>query len=229
MKNKSFLRFTPFFILIVLFEQIAAQQGSYPQLHFFAKPLIVFSLLLFFLGHAKHLKNVIKITVSCALVFSLIGDILLMFVKDSELYFLAGLGSFLVAHIMYCIAFFKQRNPKVNPLIFIILLLIYASGLNYLIFAGLGEFLIPVLIYMIVIMAMAVLAYTRLAAVSKFSYSWVLLGALFFLISDSFLAINKFYEPLKHGNMLIMNTYALAQYLIIFGVLDLKSKRKLNS
>ncbi|OIQ29716.1 MAG: lysoplasmalogenase [Bacteroidetes bacterium MedPE-SWsnd-G2] len=225
MQNQTIFRFTPLYILIVLFELFTAQNESYHHLHYYAKPLIVLSLFLFFVSHAKHLKTVIKITVSLALLFSLTGDVLLMFVNVSENYFLAGLASFLLAHIMYCIAFLKQRNKKVNPLYFIILLLIYASGLNYLIFPGLNDFTIPVFVYMAVIMTMAVLAYTRLGAVTKFSYAWVLLGALFFLVSDSFLAINKFYEPLKHGNLLIMNTYALAQYLIVFGILDLKSRR----
>jgi uncharacterized membrane protein YhhN len=38
-----------------------------------------------------------------ALFFSWLGDVFLMFVFKHELFFLAGLGSFLVAHIIYII------------------------------------------------------------------------------------------------------------------------------
>ena len=41
-------------------------------------------------------------------------------------------------------------------------------------------------------------------------------------ISDSILALNKFHEPLPFSNISIMLTYALAQLLIVIGILKLK-------
>jgi uncharacterized membrane protein YhhN len=47
----------------------------------------------------------------------------------------------------------------------------------------------------------------------------ILAGAAFFMISDSLLALNKFYEPLPFSNISIISTYALAQYSIVLGIL----------
>ena len=81
--------------------------------------------------------------------------------------------------------------------------------------------LIPVMIYMIVILAMATSAFVRKGIVNKYSYNFVFIGAIFFMISDSILALNKFYEAIPLANILIMTTYALAQYLIVIGILKL--------
>jgi uncharacterized membrane protein YhhN len=43
------------------------------------------------------------------------------------------------------------------------------------------------------------------------------MGASFFVISDSLLAINKFYQPFAHAGILIMLTYCTAQYFIVQG------------
>jgi uncharacterized membrane protein YhhN len=79
--------------------------------------------------------------------------------------------------------------------------------------------LIPVLIYMLVILTMAITAFWRNASVGKWSYVLVFFGALFFMMSDSLLAINKFHTALPLANVSIMLTYALAQFLIVFGIL----------
>ena len=76
---------------------------------------------------------------------------------------------------------------------------------------------------MLVILSMSTAAYLRKGTISKLSYTLVFLGALFFMLSDSILALNKFYEPLAYSNISIMLTYAIAQYLIIFGILKLDS------
>jgi len=44
-------------------------------------------------------------------------------------------------------------------------------------------------------------------------------GAGLFVISDSVLAINKFYQPFEAAGILIMLTYGLAQFFIIKGAI----------
>ncbi len=46
---------------------------------------------------------------------------------------------------------------------------------------------------------------------------WMMVGALLFVISDSTLAINKFYKPFEMAGVLIMLTYGLAQLFIVEG------------
>ncbi|HRF25670.1 MAG TPA: lysoplasmalogenase family protein, partial [Chitinophagaceae bacterium] len=48
---------------------------------------------------------------------------------------------------------------------------------------------------------------------------WLLTGAILFVISDSVLAINKFYYPFEYRGVLIMLTYGMAQWFIVKGAI----------
>ena len=76
---------------------------------------------------------------------------------------------------------------------------------------------LPVRIYGIVISFMFMLALHMLFIKDKVAGKWMMLGALLFIISDSALAINKFYQPFEVASVIIMLTYGLAQLFIIEG------------
>ncbi|MDG4716236.1 lysoplasmalogenase [Winogradskyella marincola] len=215
-------QFSVLFFVIVLFEIITGSTETLKMAHYIAKPAIVISLIFLFIKTSEGVSKSIKRITLLALVFSLLGDILLMFVEQSPHFFTIGLVAFLTAHIMYILAFLKHRNKQKPFIGFIVFLLIYASGLFYLLKDGLGAMLIPVIVYMIVILSMATTAFLRKDMVNNLSYNLVFSGAIFFMISDSILALNKFYEPLPFSNISIMLTYALAQFLIVIGILKLK-------
>ncbi len=216
MKTKIF---ATIFIVIVALELFFGSYESYTTWHYFTKPAIVITLMLFFIFNSDHLTFRIKLTTILALLFSLWGDVLLMFVSNDEGFFIAGLVSFLLAHIMYILVFLRDRNDKRSVLPFAVLLLVYATGLYYLIKDGLGDLLIPVLVYMAVILTMALTAFKRKGMVLHHGYLYVFIGALFFMISDSLLATNKFYTTLPFSNVSIMSTYAAAQFLIVLGII----------
>lgn len=211
--------FTFLFILIVCFELACTSIVSLKPVHYFSKPLILTALIVFFVFEGKALSNRVKSLMLTALLFSLLGDILLMFVDLSPYYFIGGLLAFLCAHITYVILFLGKRNKQSKPNGYIIILLIYASSLFYLLYHHLGDMLIPVVVYVFAILLMAITAALRKGLVSKISYTFVLIGALLFVISDSVLAINKFHTAFNASGIIIMLTYALAQYCIVMGVL----------
>jgi uncharacterized membrane protein YhhN len=72
---------------------------------------------------------------------------------------------------------------------------------------------------MLVILSMATTAFLRQGNVVKNSFVLVFIGAILFMISDSILALNKFYQPLPFTNISIMFTYGFAQLFIVFGLL----------
>jgi uncharacterized membrane protein YhhN len=215
-------KFSILFFIIVLFELITANTETLQTAHYIAKPAIVISLIVLFIKTSHSLKKIIKTLTLLALFFSLLGDVLLMFVNQSPHFFTVGLVAFLIAHVMYILVFLKHKNKSKSALGFLVLLLIYALGLFYLLKDGLGDMLIPVIIYMIVILSMSTTAFLRKDIANTLSYKLVFIGAIFFMISDSILALNKFYQPIPLSNISIMATYALAQYLIVIGVLKLK-------
>jgi uncharacterized membrane protein YhhN len=220
MKTNKLTLFTVFYFVIVITTIISSSVKEIAMLHYFAKPAILTSLIIFFIKKCNGLSKFTILITLGALIFSLLGDILLMFDNDSPMFFIGGLAAFLIAHIMYVFVFLKRKNNTRNPTIIGITLFIYGAILLYILKDGLGEMLAPVLVYMVIILTMAVSAYLRKGNVTIRSYLLVFLGAVNFIISDSILALNKFVEPLWHSNITIMLTYGLAQYLIIRGILS---------
>jgi len=149
-----------------------------------------------------------------ALLFSWLGDVLLML--PGEAYFMGGLAAFLSAHVCYIWIFSRvvTFHPlRVLPFLMYVALLL-AGPLN----GELPENLrVPVYSYIAVITAMGSLASLR--NTQQPGYEQVLVGSILFILSDSFLALNKFSSPLPLAGFWVMLTYGLAQYLIVKGYL----------
>jgi uncharacterized membrane protein YhhN len=165
-----------------------------------------------------------------ALFFSWIGDIILMFADKAEIYFILGLVSFLLSHILYIVLFSRQpktaiKGNSVALYLGAILILGYFFGMVGLLFPKLGPLQIPVMVYAIVITTMLYVAYKGSLSWEKPAAYFILVGAIFFVLSDSILAFNKFYQTLPQSGFWIMSTYCIAQYLIVSGVLQLNQKK----
>lgn len=152
------------------------------------------------------------------LLFSLAGDCFLM-LKPQK--FIAGLISFLIAHILYCIGFYQLINAPLN-ISALWIMLIPALGYYGFLYGGLGKLKIPVAVYVSAILSMTFLSFnvyeqqTELQAINLALFGFV--GALFFMLSDSLLALNKFKRPFKLAQPAILSTYYLAQWLIVKSV-----------
>ena len=216
--TKTEKSFTVIFLIIVVLELFSENALEVLPFKFSPKPLILLSLIIFFLKQSKHLNITTKLFIVFALIFSLIGDVLLMFVENSPAFFLSGLVAFLIAHIMYIIVFLEKRNANKSAIVISVVLLIYAVGIFYILKDGLGDMLIPVILYMLIILTMAITAWLRKDMVPNISHVLVFIGALLFVISDSTLALNKFYKTLPQSHIIIMSTYAIAQYCIVMGI-----------
>lgn len=223
-QNQGVVVFVVAYIIIVICDLICSSNEAYLDLRKITKPSILGSLIIFFLVHRKGLGISIFRLIILALLFSLVGDILLLFVKQSQLFFIAGLVMFLLAHVMYILVFLKKYNKHKKNKVFLILTIAYSVGLFYLLYPGLGDMLIPVIVYMIVILLMSNASYLREKRVSQKSFLMVFIGSLFFMISDSILAFTMFYQPLSMSNVWIMTTYAIAQLLIVCGILRQKNQ-----
>ena len=86
-------------------------------------------------------------------------------------------------------------------------------------YPGLGVLKVPVAVYSLIIAFMAILAWMRSIKSSGWGYWLVAIGAWFFVISDTILAVNKFVDKLPDAGLWIMATYILAQYGIATGSL----------
>ncbi len=186
----------------------------------FSKPVIVISLLCLLVSKKASIQNRFFIPAALALLFSLLGDVLLIFEKFNALFFMLGLISFLVAHIFYIICFNRLRLAMhINMRWWIIpAVMVYYCSLIFILFPYLGEMKMPVIVYGAVISSMLLVALHLLFSDAVF-LKLITLGAVLFVVSDSLLAFNKFYGAFKFAGVLIMLTYGLAQYFITTGEL----------
>ena len=165
-----------------------------------------------------------------ALTFSWMGDVVLLFAYKAEIYFIIGLIAFLISHIAYIVLFSKQLriNSSRNKAVFwvgITAIIVYLILMLSILLPTLGDLKIPVFVYAIILSTMLLFAFKGYLKWSKPAGGYILLGAVIFVSSDSILAFNKFYEPIRFSSFLIMATYLLAQYLIIVGILKLNRKK----
>jgi len=94
-------------------------------------------------------------------------------------------------------------------------------------FQELNDMAIPVLIYIIAIVLMS---WRAIAQRNFDSYAiYAATGAIFFLISDSLIAINKFYIEIPDTRWLIIVTYWIAQTLIFYSAYKSDDEQQNNS
>ena len=157
-----------------------------------------------------------------ALALSTLGDVLLDL--DPVGLFVFGLGSFLVAHLVYISVFIQNRHRTVPLGVPRVLLavgvLLYSVAVSGWLLPSLGNLIVPVAIYMCAITAMVISA-----ILGRFENPWVAVGAILFLISDSLLAVNKFKTPVPYRDFLVWSTYYTGQYGIAIGFLTALSPK----
>jgi uncharacterized membrane protein YhhN len=155
-----------------------------------------------------------------ALFFSWAGDILLLMQGDNATFFLLGLSAFLIAHIYY-ISFFHRIRVKEkvrDRWWWLPFIAAYYAVLIAVLFPHLGGMKIPVLIYGLVISFMLLQSVHMLyVRKTKTAGQFMAMGAALFILSDSILAVNKFYSPFEEAGIAIMFTYGLAQVLLVTG------------
>lgn len=217
MKNISAILQTVFWVIVAV--DITGIAVHISALHYFAKPLLLPALMAWLFTAVPAIPG--KFLLLIALFFSWLGDLFLLFEDKNSLFFIFGLASFLTTHILYIVYFLSIRNNahsllKKQPLLIAVVLL-YGISLVWLLFPYLGDLKIPVMVYAAVICIMLLCSLHIFFKVNKAAALFFIFGAGLFVVSDSLLAVNKFYRPFELAGVWIMLTYCAAQYLIVKG------------
>lgn len=212
------------FCIATIIDLISIATNSH-LLHYMVKPLLMPALMVLLWLTVSKVPN--KSLLLTGLFFSWLGDILLLFENRHTLFFILGLISFLTTHIFYIIYFLKIR-PKQTSLFkkyrFLpALVAMYGITLTWQLFPHLGNLKIPVVVYAAVICCMLLCSMHIYNRVNNNAAICYITGALAFVISDSLLAINKFYTAFPYSGLLIMLTYCAAQYFIVQGYIQHKT------
>ncbi len=192
---------------------------------YLSKPLIMASLIGYFWRHKKQLTKPLFQLGMSALLLSLAGDIFLMFQSDHSRFFIGGLASFLLAHVCYVLLFVRQRNRTQKiQWASLILLINYAFVIGYLVLGHAGDLKPAIVLYILVITAMAYSSLMRKGTMTATAYGNGVVGARLFLASDSLLALSMFREDFPEVGFLVMITYGLAQAMIVYSLVHSEQK-----
>jgi uncharacterized membrane protein YhhN len=187
---------TPLLVVLAAvsaFLHIRAEYGGARHQVYIFKPLTITFIILIVILAGTPDPSRYRLAIVAGLICSLAGDIFLMLPSDR---FVAGLLSFLGAHLFYVAAFTSEIGFRFS---------LWSS----IPAAILGVFMLAFLLPYLGKMKLERWTYTgqRVAMLAFF-------GAVFFLVSDSALAINRFRGQYKSAPALILGTYFAAQCLI---------------
>ncbi|MFT3932591.1 MAG: lysoplasmalogenase [Chitinophagaceae bacterium] len=216
-------KYWQYIFFAVLLAELIAVALNWQSVQWITKPLLVAVLFTWFIYFSPR-KKPLRIYIAAALCFSWLGDVFLLMDSRQPLWFMTGLASFLLAHILYILFFLKTRKKQTAAkpwnIAIIIAIAFYVGLLLALLLPHTGALKIPVVVYALTIgtmLATALHAFSKQWKQTAFNCS---LGAALFVVSDSLLAINKFYQPFAGAGVLIMLSYGLAQFAITKGCLQ---------
>ena len=211
-----------FFLAVVIIELISRWLENH-ETEYFAKPLLLVWIAVYYALNTPG-KD-IQYTLISAFAFSWIGDIFLMLAHIKDIFFFAGVGGFFFAQVFYIISFISGRGRAgkgsiIKQPVWLLPFLVYLVIMIWYLYPGLEGIMRPVIIvYGISLIGMSVAAFNRMGTVNHRSFILVFTGSVFFVLSDSMIAINKFQTEFPKASFIIVATYILAQYLILRGVL----------
>jgi len=197
---------------------------SWDRLEYVVKPAVMICLFLW-LYFSTGLQG-LTLWFGIGIVFSLVGDVLLMI--SLERMFMFGLIAFLFAHVAYLFGF-QNELMEVNAWSVLLIVILSVSAVRVMrrivsaIRAkGQTRLATPVIVYSTVI---TVMLYAAMITISNPEWTtrasfFVSVGAFLFYISDLILAWNKFVSPIKNGRILNIAAYHLGQIGLIAGVIS---------
>lgn len=204
----------PFLLVTVPLLVRAALRGDQRQVYVL-KPLstlLVIAVALLSLL-TPHAQPAFTLWIAAGLVLSLGGDVALMF--ETNRAFLVGLVLFLLAHVVYSITFTVPNGFHPADIATGAVLLVVAVAIYLYLRPGLGRMQGPVIAYTLIICFMvnrAISAFFGDAFTT--TQAWLLsLGAVFFMLSDIVLAVNRFRRPMEKHRLSLF-AYYLGQLLI---------------
>lgn len=212
-------------ILSVLFLVIAASDcffiidGNKFE-RFISKPLLMPALMYLFTVSVSGTKKEMIKHVLTALIFSWIGDVVLLF--SGQAAFIGGMVAFLIAHIFYIRAFIGISGNRIRfglPIWFAMALMaVVVTTLMEILWPYLGALRIPVLVYALTIACMFLFACNAAMFIqNKMIALLLVLGAALFIVSDACLSLNIFRYNNSSFPIIVMLTYCAAQFLLVKG------------
>lgn len=184
-----------------------------------SKPFILLALLGFYCTAARSVSPFIVL----ALVFSWIGDVLL--IPRGVKWFTAGGIAFMISHAFFVAGYWKDIDFARIPALLIPALALFFSVTVAWLFSKLRPHLpkalfYPMFLYLLINGTMNCFAIFRAVSLATWPAVVTAIGAALFFVSDSSLFFVRFKKDSRlKTHFLVMLTYSIGEFLIILGLL----------
>ncbi|OBY80368.1 hypothetical protein BBG47_06520 [Paenibacillus sp. KS1] len=166
-----------------------------------------------------------KVLIVSGLIFSIAGDAFLL--KNGNQWFMFGLSSFMVGHLLYVAAMIRRWEFSLLALLCVAPIGVYSWLIGWQLHNGImansdqSDLWLPAAVYIGVI---SVMCWTAIM-----SRNWhAAVGAILFTVSDSILAWNKFVGAVPASGIWIMLTYFAAQLFIAGSIANVFGGKRLS-
>ncbi len=207
---------------VALIDWIAVARSN-RKLEYLAKPTVMVILILGLVVYGQILPSALGWLFLAGLLFSLLGDVLLMLPANR---FIPGLLAFLAAHVIYVLAFNLEGLVLILPsaalavLVTAVALPILLRVRRGLQAAGRLKLWPPVAVYGVVLAATlwSTLCTSLRPSWPATAAALTALGGALFFASDALNAWERFVNRFPGSRLLVMISYHVAQYLLAAGV-----------
>lgn len=209
--NRTSTRILGILICCAVVQTIVGHLGHSPWLIYIFKPLA--TILIFGIALANWIleKQNYALWICLGLVFSLAGDVLLLW---PEKLFVAGLVAFFFAHVAYLAAFTCGTKFPASRAV-LGFYLAFAVTTYFALSARLpAELKWPVVLYAFAVATMAAQAMGRYLQFQTGAAGFAAAGGILFLVSDGLLAFDRFWAGIPYDAVVVLLPYYLAQVLI---------------
>ena len=192
---------------------LAASLRQDTRMRNFTKPFILLSLLGFYVLAARSVYAAIVL----ALIFSWIGDVLLM--PKGVKWFTAGGIAFMISHAFFILGYLKEISFSRISVPLIVLLAVFFAAAVAVIFSKLKPHLpkalfYPMFLYLLIFAIFRCVSFPTAATITT------AIGAALFFVSDSSLFFVRFKKDSRlKTHFLVMLTYSIGEFLIVCGLL----------
>lgn len=150
-----------------------------------------------------------------------LGDTLLLF--DLKAFFLVGLVSFLLGHVLYMIAIYNFLGGIDQWKIFVMILITWMALFSYFFYQIYykqmkKDMILPAYIYGMFVAAFNSISTYSLLYRPCLQSALFLICAFLFMVSDSTLAYHMFIKKIHKGQFILMVPYIMAETAITFGL-----------
>jgi uncharacterized membrane protein YhhN len=183
-------------------------------------PILIFFILQKFKENDSPLLPLLVV----ALIFSFLGDLMMMIPTEERFFTLIGICTFMMSQVSLGFLFFKsvdyqylQKGPIQKRWVEVLFLVAIAFVFSQ-VYTYLGDYFTAGLIFLLITSSSFLLGLNRRFYVNKYSFRVIMIGLILFLTSDTLSALDLFMtNPIIHTSIILC--YGVGHIFITNGIL----------